>query len=120
MKKAFGTGMVLKAFIANCCLPAMGTLQMMSRYRPHVVVSSKFRETKKTAACQAAPHSSVVPGSLGLVCVRIVVPRLQDAMGGFPHLAHARTRLVTSDLRTSLSGTRPPSNPVLIMPGLLS
>lgn len=61
---------------------------------------------KKSRLSGGSAHSNS-PKPFGLVCVRIVVTRLQDAMGGFP-VALTRTRLVTSYLRTSLSGTRPP------------
>ena len=40
---------------------------------------------KKIAVTWTARHSSIIAGPLGLVCVRIVFSRLQDAMGGFPN-----------------------------------
>ena len=43
-----------------------------------------------------------------LVCSRIVVTRLQDAIGGF-RSSPFETRHVTSDLRTALTGLRSPA-----------
>jgi hypothetical protein len=45
---------------------------------------------KKTAVAKTAPHSSIVPTALGLVCCESCFSRLQDAMGVFPHLHFER------------------------------
>ncbi len=74
--------------------------------------NASAQRTKKEPSFSTALLIFLIPRPRVL---RIVISRLQDAMGEFP-FSQARTRHVTPYFRTSLWGTRPPANTSDLIP----